>query len=93
MKKNEKRDSVRKKCKQPANLICENDTCGDETYQCIEVVDQSETGLCITSPAPIDVSGFLTVSIPSNDKNETYPAEFVWTHRDKKNFMAGLKKV
>lgn len=93
MKKNDKRQSQRHKCKKIADLICEGDECGEEKYMSIKVIDQSETGMCISSSAPIDVSSFLTVSFNVEDHKETYPAEFVWTHKDEKQYLTGLKKV
>jgi len=89
--KNDKREFARRKCKKPANLICEGDPCGDEKYLSVQVVDESETGFKITSRNKVDVSDLLTISFYTDEKQETFPAEFIWMHKGGKTYMIGLK--
>ena len=89
----EKRQFPRHKCKKLASLICEKDNLDDTQYMSVWIVDQSADGMCISSPDQIDTEAFLTVNAESDASNESYPAEFVWMHKDKKVYRAGLKKI
>jgi hypothetical protein len=91
MKTKNKRKSFRHIC----NLI--GDVTGEsfdqEKYFPVRVIDESETGMRITSRKPLDSSELLTVTVSSRSGGESFPAEFVWMHKDNGMYVAGLKKI